>query len=239
MEWNTQKLRAGEKLKKNKLYELTEENPAAVFTEEHEDSVPEVVEVEFRLPQSGKAVVAWEYRNKDYKSSKAPDILCILADDSRQELRTYIYDIKRTITGYDETKSLKELHREVVDRIEEFTIQMRDGVIHKEGLTAWYRYLGYMETVNPGIITTRFDREKLLRLSKRLEDALEEPSPEHGMIGKKYLIATLALRKDAEIIRNFADKKIKLWNQLYDLQVVLLEYSEGRNARYQRIVIGG
>ena len=79
--------------------------------EKHEDSEPEIVDVEFQIPEKGRAIAANEYRNKDYTKSKASDILCILLDDSRKQLLTYLFDIKRTITGYDETKSVEELRK--------------------------------------------------------------------------------------------------------------------------------
>lgn len=146
MKWNTQKLKEGEYLKKNKLYELSENQRTAVFREEHEDSIPELVEIEFQIPQCGRAVAANEYRNKDYKDSKAADILCII---------------------------------------------------------------------------------------------LDEPAQKHGAVGQKYYIATVPLRKELEMIENFEKKKIKVLNRMYDLQVILLEFSEEKNAFYQKIVLEG
>ena len=38
---------------------------------------------------------------------------------------------------------------------------------------------------------------------------------------------------------DFADKKIELWGQCYDLRVVLLEYAEQEKSYYQKNVSGG
>lgn len=239
MRWNTQKLKAGEFLKKNKLYELTAEQPVATFVERHDDSEPEIVDMQFQIPENGSAVVANEYRNKDYANSKTADILCILLDEPGKKLSTHIYDIKRTMTGYDMTKSVKELRREAVKRIMDFIGQMQDSMIHKEGLTALYQHDGYTETVELGIVTREFDTEKIKRLAERLESGLEEPAAIHGAIGQKYYMATQPLRKEIEVVKNFRDRKIKILGQMYDLQVFLLKYSEKKHAYYQKIVIGG
>ena len=239
MRWNTQKLKEGEPLKKNKLYELTAEQPIATFMEEHDDSEPEIVDVEVKMPKNGSAVVANEYRNKDFSKSKAADILCILLDESAKEIFTYIYDIKRTMTGYDLTKPVEELRKEAVKRIMDFIGQMQDSMIHAAGLTVLYQYDGYMETVDFGIITREFDTEKIRRLGEKLESVLEEPATVHGAIGKKYYIATQPLRKEIDIVKNFGNRKIRILNQMYDLQVILLEYSETKDAYYQKIAIGG
>lgn len=239
MRWNTQELKAGEAVKKNKLYELTARQSTVTFVEKHEDSEPEIVDVEFQIPEKGRSIAANEYRNKDYTKSKASDILCILLDESRKQLLTYLFDIKRTITGYDETKSVEELRKEVVRRIMDFIGQIQDGMIHKAGLTALYLHEGYTETVYPGIATREFDAEKIKRLSEKLESDLENPVAMHGAIGEKYYIATMAQRKEVEILKDFGNRKIKVLNEMYDLQVVLLKYSEEKKAYYNRIVIGG
>ena len=61
----------------------------------------------------------------------------------------------------------------------------------------------------------------------------------HGAIGEKYYIATMAQRKEVDILKDFGNRKIKVLNEMYDLQVVLLKYSEEKKAYYNRIVIGG
>lgn len=238
MKRNTQRLKEGEHLKKNKLYELSENKRTAVFREEHEDSIPELVEIEFQIPQCGKAIAANEYRNKDYKDSKAADILCILVDESQKKISTHVYDIKRTMTGYDETKTLEELRREVIRRMQDFILQIRDSLIHKEGLLALYQHEGYTEIVTPGLITREFETKKLERLQEKLKSVLDEPAEKHGAVGQKYYIATMSLRKELEMIEHFEKKKIKVLNQMYDLQVILLEFSEEKDAYYQKIVLG-
>lgn len=54
-----------------------------------------------------------------------------------------------------------------------------------------------------------------------------------------HYIATQALRKEIEIVKEFGNRRIKILNQVYDLQVILLKYSKEKNAYYQKIIIGG
>ena len=238
MRWNTKRIKAEEPVKINKLYELTTDNPVATIMEEHEDSAPEIVDVEVRIPPGGRAIVAKEYRNKDFSDSKAADILCILLDMQRKSIITGIYDIKRTMTGYDEQMPLMELRKKISGRIFAFIQQIQDSILHKDGLLAEYKYEGYKEVVMPGVITREFDGEKLIRLSKKIRANIKDASECTGAIGQKYYMATCAARKEAEIVCDFGNKKIKVWNMAFELQVCILKYSQERNGYYHKITIG-
>lgn len=239
MRWNTQQIRDSNELKSNKLYELDAEHRTATVVEQHEDSEPEIVDLEFHIPPNGKGIVAREYRNKDFSSSKAADILCILMDTDEKEILTCIYDIKRTITGFDESKTPEELRKDVVKRIQDFILQIQDSVVHKDGLLVQYvRYENYKEILQVGIITREFDVLKLDRLAKQLQSCLHDTAIDMGAIGKKYYIATQPLRKEIEMVNDFRNKKIKILGSLLSMQVFLLQYSEEKKGYYKKIMIG-
>ena len=51
MELNAQLIKCRESLKKNKLYQVSKEAPVVTWREEHADSEPEIVDLEFRVPR--------------------------------------------------------------------------------------------------------------------------------------------------------------------------------------------
>lgn len=239
MELNAQPYKGQESLKKNKLYQITFEYPVVTVKEEHEDSKPEIVDLEFDIPAAGKCIAAKEYRNKDFRASKAADILCIIFDDAKKTVFTQIFDIKRTITGFDETKPADELRREAVKRIKDFILQIQDSMIHKDGLTGQYvKYDGYKEKAEAGIISREFDQKKLERLENKLRSTIYDGSSRLGIAGKKYEIAAAGIKKDADIVRDFRNKKITVLGTNMDLKVCLLEYSAKRQGYYAKIRIG-
>ncbi len=239
MELNVQLMRSRESLKKNKLCQVSVENPVVTWKEEHEDSEPEIVDLAFHIPQSGMAIVSNEYRNKDVRKSKAADLLCISFDDEKKRILVQIFDSKRTMTGYDETKSVDALRGDIVKRIKEFILQIQDSILHKEGLTSPYvKYYGYEENLCAGIITREFDQEKLKRLEEKMHGAVCSSNRDLGMVGQKYHIATAGIRKDIEIVKEFRNKKITVLNMKLNLQVYLLEYSAKKQGYYVKIEIG-
>ncbi len=239
MELNVQPVKGQECLKKNKLYQVCAKAPVITWQEEHQDSEPEIADLDFQIPNEGKAVVSFEYRNKDYHKSKAADILCIVIDDMHKQVQTCIFDGKRTMTGFDETKPVDELRRDAVKRIKEFILQIQDSMIHKEGLTAPYvKYYGYEEQVCAGIITREFDSAKLKRLEDKLKGTLLGSSGDFGIAGIKYGIASAGIRKDIEMVSNFRKKKIAVLNRNLDLQVHILEHSAEKRGYYVKIAIG-
>lgn len=239
MELNVQSIKSRERLKRNKLYQVSADDPVITWQEEHADSEPEIVDLEFHIPKGGSAVVSNEYRNKDFRKSKAADILCIVFDHENKQALTQIFDSKRTMTAFDETETAEELRRDIVKRIKEFLLQIQDSMIHKDGLTVPYvKYYGYEENVCAGIITREFDQEKLMRLEEKLQDTLCESNHNLGLIGMKYEIAASGIRKDIEIVKNFRKKKISILNREMDLQVYLLEYSDELHGYYVKIGVG-
>lgn len=239
MELNAQLIKCQERLKKNKLYQVTADVPIVSWKEEHADSEPEIVELEFCVPKEGKAYISYEYRNKDFRKSKTADILCILVDDAKASVCTHIFDCKRTMTGYDETKSVDDLREGVVKRIKDFMIQIQDSIIHKDSLTGHFvKYCEYDEIVYAGIITREFDQEKLKRLEEKMQDTVRS-SKHLGIAGKKYDIAAAGIRKDIEIVNNFRHKKIAVLNMDLDLQVHILNHSAQKQGYYAKIHIGG
>lgn len=239
MELNVQLISSQERLKRNKLYQVSVDDPVIMWKEEHEDSEPEIVDLAFHIPQPGMAVVSNEYRNKDVRKSKAADLLCISFDDEKKWILVQIFDSKRTMTGYDETQSVDALRGDIVKRIKEFILQIQDSILHKEGLTAPYvRYYGYEEIVCAGIITREFDQEKLKRLEEKMQDTVCGSRGNLGMVGQKYHIATAGIRKDIEIVKEFRNKKISVLNMKLDLQVHLLEYSAEKQGYYVKIDVG-
>lgn len=239
MRWNTQSIKDAECLKNNKLYEVTKDHPTVTIVETHEDSEPEIVDLEFCIPPEGRGIAAKEYRNKDFSSSKAADILCILLDPAKKEVSSYIYDIKRTMTGFDESKTLEELRKSVVKRIQDFILQLQDSVIHKDSLTVQYiRYENYSEALELGLITREFDDLKLTCLSERLMAGLYETEKDMGVISKKYYIASQPLRKEINMVNNFRDKKIEILGRIICFSVFLLTYEEEKQGYYKKIMIG-
>lgn len=235
MELNAQLIKCRESLKKNKLYQVSKEAPVVTWREEHADSEPEIVDLEFRVPREGNAYVSYEYRNKDMRKSKAADILCIIKDDSDTCIYTYIFDCKRTMTGYDETKSVDSLRMDVVKRIKDFILQIQDSIIHKDSLTGLYvKYDQYEEQVYAGIITREFDEEKLKRLEEKMRGSVRS-SQNLGLVGKKYDIAAAGIRKDIEIVSNFRNKKVTLLNMDLELQVYILNYCAQNQGYYVKI----
>ncbi len=239
MELNVQLISSRERLKKNKLYQISADDPVITWKEEHTDSEPEIVDLAFHIPQPGMAVVSNEYRNKDVRKSKAADLLCISFDDEKRRILVQIYDSKRTMTGYDETKSVDALRSDIVKRIKELILQIQDSILHKEGLTSPYvKYYGYEENICVGIITREFDQQKLKRLEEKMQGVVCSSSKDLGMIGQKYHIATAGIRKDIEIVKDFRNKKIVVLNMRLNLQVHLLEYSAKKQGYYVKLAIG-
>lgn len=70
MELNVQSIKSQERLKRNKLYQVSADDPVITWIEEHTDSEPEIVDIEFNVPQGGCAVLANEYRNKDFRRAR-------------------------------------------------------------------------------------------------------------------------------------------------------------------------
>lgn len=238
MELNAQLIKCQESLKKNKLYQVSEDNPIVTWQEEHLDSEPEIVDLAYSMPEGGKAYVASEYRNKDLRKSKSADLLCIVVDDADTQIYTHIFDCKRTMTGYDETKSVDDLRMDVVKRIKDFILQIQDSIIHKDSLTGQFvKYYGYEEQVYAGIITREFDQEKLRRLEEKMQDTVRS-SRNLGIAGKKYDIAAAGIRKDIEIVNSFRNKKITLLNMDLDLQVHILNYYVQKQGYYVKIDVG-
>lgn len=239
MELNVQLISSGETLKRNKLYQVSVDNPVIMWKEEHKDSEPEIIALAFHIPKQGMVIVSNEYRNKDVRKSKAADLLCISFDDEKKRILVQIFDSKRTMTGYDETKSVDALRSDIVKRIKEFILQIQDSILHKEGLTTPYvKYYGYEEHVCAGLITREFDQEKLKRLEEKMQGAVCSSRRDLGMVGQKYHIATAGIRKDIEIVKDFRNRKISVLNMKLDLQVHLLEYSAKKQGYYAKIDVG-
>lgn len=239
MEIIAKKIKPDEIPKKNKVYEMSEDVPCVTIEEKHDDSSSEMVELTYQLKSHRKGYFASEYRNKDMHGSKAADILCIVIDSDKKIVHTEIYDIKRTITGFDIENDVETLRKESVKRIKEFITQIEDEMIHKDALIGGLiKYDGYEEHNIVGIITREFDEDKLRLLADKLQNSTNEEIDKYGLIGMKHQIRMdIPKNKEVQIIRDFANKKIFVCNKKMELSVQLLKYEKDKKGYYIRLTV--
>ncbi len=217
------------------LYKV-EDSVTIKFEENHKDNTKDVVYVSFNLKNNIYGIYSNEYKPSIIESNgcKKVDIICGLIDEDSKKCITYILDVKRNISGFNVNDELEKLREEAVKRIKNFIKQIEDSITIKEMLMVILKKEGFSEEGKVGIATREFNVDRFRALADKLYKASEEDSNAkiNSLISTKFKRAMLPIKKEAEILKLFSEKKIKINSNIYDLEVYILENSNNNEYVY-------
>lgn len=96
------------------------------------------------------------------------------------------------------------------------------------------RQQGFEEDGKVGIATREFNVDRFRTLSNRLHEISKDTNIRvNPLIAIKFQNKMLSIKKDAEIMKLFSEKKIKLHDNIYDLEVYILEDDGNDNYVYE------
>ncbi|NRT79458.1 hypothetical protein [Clostridium beijerinckii] len=220
---------------KGTLYKI--ENPITItFEEKHEDGTNDIVHVNFKCCKGIYGIYGSEYKMPALESNGCSkvDIMCGLIDENSKKCYTYILDVKKNISGFNVYDDLKKLRAEAVKRIKDFIKQIDDSKTMKESLMVILRKDGFQEEGKVGIATREFNVDRFRTLSDRLYDFSKDNSFKiNPLIAVKFQKEMLPIKKDAEIMKLFSEKKIKILDDIYDLEVYILDDIGSNNYTYE------
>ncbi len=225
---NTKGLKDGMDIQNNVLYRI-DGNKTVSIREEHGDCADvETVSLKFLLEDGQYAVFGKEYHSPNFSKHgcKSTDILTCLIDEKGKELYTFSLDIKKNISAFSDNLLQDNAVLSAVKEVSGFVEQLHHSILHKESFLVAYKSDGYKETVEVGIATRRFEKEKFLKVAEFLED-FEMPSNMSPLVWYKLKNNLMPYVGEVSKLRDFANQKVMICGHLYPLHVYLLEWSKG------------
>ncbi|MDF2905956.1 MAG: hypothetical protein K0R34_1277 [Herbinix sp.] len=217
---DVQKLAVG--IETNIIYEFAK-NCIIPINEKYPDSGDDTIKLVYNFKNEQRALIVREYKpdNIQDEGCKRADILSFVFDDKRNKCLTYILDMKRNITGFDDSENIDSLRKGVISRIKDFIYQLEDTRLTKNSLIAYYE--GYEQIEFFGIITRSFKENRIDILINKLKDILNINTNINKLLIAKVSITRLSIEKEIDMLEMFKNKQIILSNKKYELHVILLE----------------
>ncbi len=227
---NTKSLKLDMQIQKNVLYQINENTTVSV-REEHKDCADtETVNLRYVLEGGQYAVFANEFRspNVSKQGCKSADILTCLIDDEHKHIYTLILDMKKNISAFSDNLLKDDTLLSAINEVDDFIEQLRHAMLHKDGILLFHKDEGYIEKVEVGIATRRFESEKFLKIAEFLEGLVNRQKPLNiqPLLWYKLKNNLMPYVSESEKIRDFAERKVCLCGNCYQLQVYLLEWVE-------------
>lgn len=225
---NTTNLKQGAKIQNNVLYKIEQDRIISVREEhDHCDDV-EIVQLKFDLKDGQYAVFGKEYRSPNFLKygCKSTDVLTCLIDDKNKGIYSFLLDIKKNISAFSDDLLKDGAMLSAIKEVRDFIEQLHHALIHKESFLTAYKSYGYTETTEIGLATKSFEREKFLKVADflaNLED-YENPPNMTPLLWYKFKNNLMPYRSEESKMRNFADKRVEICGNSYDLQVYLLRW---------------
>lgn len=112
-----------------------------------------------------------------------------------------------------------------IKEVRDFVKQLHDENLQKNSLLVIYRDENYEETLEFGIATRSFEPEKFSAVADFLErlDDLTKPENMQDLLWIKLKTTLKPYSSEIKKLKNFADKKVCISGQTYDLKVFILE----------------
>lgn len=225
---NTEVLKSETKIQKNVLYRIDEDRIISIREEHDHCTDAEIVHLEYRLKDGQYAVFGKEYRPPSISKHgcKSTDVLTCLIDDKDKKIYSLILDVKRNMSAFSDDLLKDGAILSAIKEVRGFIEQLHHTVLHKESFLVYYKDSGYTETAELGIATKRFENEKFLEVADFLEKLpeLENPSNMQPLLFCKLKNNLMPYMSEAVKMREFANKKVTISGNLYQLHVYLLKW---------------
>lgn len=217
---------------KNVLYKISD-SMEVVFEEWQEDTqTKDIVNLNYNLQEKQYGIYAHEFRNplsNKNANNKAADILACVVDDDKKKVETWILDAKHNISSFDDDVTKNDEVLKALKDVKKFLDQIEMEYVHKESFMPLYRKEGYVEQMNVGIATSKFDSHKFIAVADYLTDLFEKKanaSDLHWLVLRKNLAP---YRGEIPRMRNFGNQVIQIMGKEYSLNVYLLKQNKNNN----------
>lgn len=225
---NTKALKPDMQIQKNVLYQINA-NRIVPVREEHKDCADtETVNLRYVLGDRQYAVFANEFRspNVSKQGCKSADVLTCLIDDENKQIYTLILDIKKNISAFSDNLLKDDALLSAIHEVGDFIEQLRYAMLHKDSILLFHKDEGYMEMAEVGIATRNFEREKFLKVAEFLEGISnwQKPLNIQPYLWYKLKNNLMPYVSEAAKIRDFAECKVCVCGNFYQLQVYLLKW---------------
>lgn len=215
----------GRPIQKSVLYRINETQVIQIEEVHEKEKTKELVNLEYDLGNQQYGIFAHEYRRpgtiKD--GNKAADILACVVDESEKNVYTTICDVKSNISAFSNDLLKDNAMLTAIKEIRDFVEQIHAEILHKNSFLLYYADDGYTEFERIGIVTKHFESEKFLAVAMKLEELFNSTNPKVSKLSELKLKKNLApYMGEVKRIRDFSNRRVKINNQIYHLQVFLL-----------------
>ncbi len=223
---NLKKLNSENLYQRNILYKIEDDSVIPV-SEEHTKH-KETVLLNYILKEGQYGIFGYEYRSGSASSGmgwKTTDVLSCIVDEERQQVYSFILDIKRNISAFSEDLMKDNAVLTAIKEVRDFLVQLHDENLHKNSFCIYYTDSGFEEHVEFGIATRNFEKDKFEQVAIFLENlnVLEKPSNLPDLVWLKFKNSLMPYLCEAQKIKNFAEKNIEISGKVYHLKVFILE----------------
>lgn len=208
---------------KNVLYRI-EKARTVQFIEKHGER-KELVNLEYGLCDGQYGIFSHEYRSPSVSKQrcKTADILACVIDEVDKRIYTTIADVKSNISAFSDDLLKDNAMLTAIKEVRDFIEQLHAEILHKNSFLLYYKDSGYIEYERLGIVTKNFEHEKFLAVAEQLEQLFRMESPPVPMLVALKLKKNLApYMNEADRLRDFAARKVKISGRDYHLHVFLL-----------------
>lgn len=211
---------------KNKLYKINESEIIQFKEEQKDKDCSDLVKLKYSLKEQQYGVFAHEYRNPNTakRGGKSADILACIIDDKNKKIYTTILDVKHNISAFSDNLLNDGAMLTAIKDIRDFIEQIHAEILHKNSFLLFYKDEDYIETERIGIATTNFDSDKFIKVSELLEQLFEKENDDMPLlVSLKLKNALNPYKGEIAKIRDFANQKVTIGKNRYDLEVFILK----------------
>lgn len=215
---------------KNSIYKITTQDNDKKFRF-YEPDTNETSTIQIKLKDRNNqdyieySILGRECKPQFFDEIKATDILYIYLNQSASYAHIYVYDMKKTIGGIDNTEHL--------------LAQWSDTIQYCENILSYYISSNLIENIDitPGFLTENYNTALLETAINELKVKTVEHKNEElpTLIIQKHKVANITSKQKLKIFCNFRDKKLERNGRIYTIddkyfnenkQCELLFYSE-------------
>lgn len=222
---NYRELKPNLEVEKNVLYKIKDTIVIPIYEKHKEDS--DIVNLEYSFEGNQYAFLGKEYRNPAISKDdcKMADIMTFLVDENTKKIYSFILDIKKDISAFSDNLLKNDAIITALKEVRDFVKQLHDENIQKNSLLVIYCDENYEETLDLGLATRSFEPEKFIAVADFLEelDELDKPQNMQELLWVKFKTSLKPYSSEIVKLRDFANKKVFISGQMYDLKVFILE----------------
>lgn len=208
---------------KNVLYKIKGTDIVS-FIEDH-GATREIVLLDYDLNEQEYGIYSNEYKRpgvlKDH--CKTADVLSCVVNEDEKKIFTLIFDVKSNISSFSDDLTKGNAILVAVKEVRDFVEQIRSEILHKNSFMIYYYDDGYDETEKIGIVTKNFEAHKFTEAAELLEKVFNtEDQSITPLIRLKLKNSLKPYLSEAERLRQFAKREIRIKEKTYQLNVYLL-----------------